>query len=174
MKRDYFERILEQNKFNIRKTWTILKSAINKRKDNINLPHTFNILNEQVSDRTQLAESFNDYFANIGQNISDHVPASTRDYASYMPDRFPRSIFLDPVDPPYVLQVSQKLKSKTSSGYDDISSKIFKDTISCIILPVTHILNLSFDSGIVPDKLKIAKVIPIFKSTDPTELKNYP
>ena len=36
-----------------------------------------------------------------------------------------------------------------------------------------HIYNLSFESGIVPDALKIAKVIPIFKKGDKTKLENY-
>jgi len=36
-----------------------------------------------------------------------------------------------------------------------------KKTISEIINPITHIINRSSDSGIVPDQLKIAKVIPI-------------
>ena len=33
-----------------------------------------------------------------------------------------------------------------------------------IIIPVTHIINLSLSNGIVPTEMKIAKVIPIFKS----------
>ena len=39
--------------------------------------------------------------------------------------------------------------------------------------PLNHIFNLSFTSGIFPDAMKIAKIIPIFKNDDPTEIKNY-
>ena len=39
--------------------------------------------------------------------------------------------------------------------------------------PLLHIYNLSFLSGAVPNKLKIAKVIPIYKKGDPTHPGNY-
>ena len=42
-----------------------------------------------------------------------------------------------------------------------------------VIEPLTYILNKSLDTGIIPDDLKIAKVIPIYKSSDPSLLKNY-
>ena len=40
-------------------------------------------------------------------------------------------------------------------------------------MPVTYIINRSFDTGIVPSGMKIAKVIPIFKANDKCLLKNY-
>ena len=39
--------------------------------------------------------------------------------------------------------------------------------------PLTTIINLSLQSGIFPDKLKIAKVIPLFKMGDSTLIENY-
>ena len=34
-------------------------------------------------------------------------------------------------------------------------------------------INRLLDSGIVPDQLKIAKVIPIYKASDSSQLQNY-
>ena len=42
-----------------------------------------------------------------------------------------------------------------------------------VIEPLTHIINKSLDTGIIPDDMKIAKVIPMYKSSDPSLLKNY-
>jgi retron-type reverse transcriptase len=42
-----------------------------------------------------------------------------------------------------------------------------------IMEPLLHIYNLSFLSGAVPNKLKVAKVIPIYKKGDPTHPENY-
>ena len=39
--------------------------------------------------------------------------------------------------------------------------------------PLTRIFNLSISTGIVPDKLKIAKVIPIYKKDDSEKFSNY-
>ena len=38
---------------------------------------------------------------------------------------------------------------------------------------MVHIFNLSFFTGIVPDQLKLAKVIPIYKSGDSDLCNNY-
>ena len=54
---------------------------------------------------------------------------------------------------------------KTSQGDDNISIKLLKLTSNTTSNATAHIINLSINQGIVPDKLKIAKVIPIFKKT---------
>ena len=43
----------------------------------------------------------------------------------------------------------------------------------CTSDPLCRIFNLSLSKGVFPDKLKVAKVTPIFKSGDPAELINY-
>ena len=90
-----------------------------------------------------------------------------------MPNPSNRSFFLGPVAPSYVLSYAHKIKNKISSGHDDISSKLMKITINIIIEPLTHIINQSLKTGIVPSEMKIAKVIPIHKSSDKSVLKNY-
>ena len=64
-------------------------------------------------------------------------------------------------------------QSKNSCGLDGISSKLIKIIEPAIIKPLTLLINQVLNTGIFPDELKIAKVIPIFKKDDPTLLKNY-
>ena len=47
--------------------------------------------------------------------------------------------------------------------YLDVSFKLIKGTIAYTALPLTHIINISFQSEIFPDAMKLAKVIPLFK-----------
>ena len=60
-----------------------------------------------------------------------------------------------------------------SKGYDDISTEhlklINKDLSKCLTL----IINQSLNSGIFPDKLKIAKVTPFYKKGDKQIITNY-
>ena len=42
-----------------------------------------------------------------------------------------------------------------------------------IIEPVTHLIHISFKSGVFPSELKLAKVVPIFKSRDSSSVNNY-
>ena len=75
--------------------------------------------------------------------------------------------------PSDVILIASEIKSKSGYGHDAISAKLLKQTLDNIIHPITHIINKSFDTGILPSEMKIAKVIPIYKSSDPSLLNNY-
>ena len=90
-----------------------------------------------------------------------------------MPKNTPHKFFLTPVGPPDIITIAKKLKAKCSQGFDNISTKLIKKTIEEISIPLSHIINLSFQNGDVPDKMKIAKIIPIFKSGEQNKFNNY-
>ena len=48
-----------------------------------------------------------------------------------------------------------------------------KVSFEYICKPLTHIVNLSIDSGIVPDQMKIVRVVPIYKSGPNNLFSNY-
>ena len=52
------------------------------------------------------------------------------------------------------------------TSFDDISTTFIKETITSISGPLTHIFNLSLSSGVVLAELKIARVVPLFKTGD--------
>jgi len=56
------------------------------------------------------------------------------------------------------------LKSKNSSGSDKMSTKLLKEIMPSIIIPVVYLFNLSIRTGYVPESNKCARVIPIYKS----------
>ena len=74
------------------------------------------------------------------------------------------SFFCSPVDQSKLTRLILKLKDNKSPGPDNIGSKLIKDNIPVIINPLTHLFNLFISSGIVPDKLKLAKVVPVNQS----------
>ena len=51
--------------------------------------------------------------------------------------------------------------------------KLIKNSIDKIIFPITSIIKLSITSGIVPNQLKIPRVIPLFKSGERDLFTNY-
>ena len=56
------------------------------------------------------------------------------------------------------------------TGYDEIPIILIKRVIDCIAEPLANLINLSLSTGVCPDKIKIAKVIPIFKSGNISDL----
>ena len=72
-----------------------------------------------------------------------------------------------------VSKIIQKMKRKTSRGFDDISSEVLKLAGEVIIPPLTWIINASITKGVFPDQWKLAKVTPLHKRDDKTLAKNY-
>ena len=69
--------------------------------------------------------------------------------------------------------ICMSLKSGKAPGYDDTSMHVIKNTFEIVSEPLKNIINLSFSKGIFPDKLKVAKVIPVFKADEPDLFTNY-
>ncbi len=56
---------------------------------------------------------------------------------------------------------------------NDIDMKLVKQISVGISKPLTYICNLSFRTGTFPRNMKIAKVMPLFKSGDSHNFTNY-
>ena len=83
-------------------------------------------------------------------------------------------MFLNPVTDVEILQLVAKVKPKKSKGHDELDMcLILKKLIPYIVVPLKHIFNLSLLNGVFPDSMKIARVIPLFKSGNTKEFSNY-
>ncbi len=69
--------------------------------------------------------------------------------------------------------IIDKLSLKTSFGFDCISTKLVKTAQNVLIRPLVIIINQMLNTGIFPDKLKIAKICHIHKKDDYTLFTNY-
>ena len=71
------------------------------------------------------------------------------------------------------MNVINSLPNKTSSGFDGLSNKNLKllfPYISCVLLKIT---NKFFMSGVFPDVLKIARVLPLHKGGSFDKMINF-
>jgi hypothetical protein len=148
-----------------------MKKALGKKTMTPNFPQIFSIDNEQISNKEQIARSFNT--SNIGKITSQNVPQSKKLFSEFLNNPLPNSMYLEPINKTIVLDVVNKLKPKTSYGHDEIPTKVIKGSIHSFLDPITHIINLSLSTGIIPNQLKKAKVIPIYKASSHDLLKNY-
>ena len=62
--------------------------------------------------------------------------------------------------------IAKGFKDGKAPGADNIPISIIKKTLDLISDPLLSIINLSLSSGVFPDRLKISKIIPIFKSNN--------
>ena len=172
-KKNYYTELITKYKNNIKKTWEIIKEVIGKTKLKNNLlPRRLIINGIESYNKQNIAESFNKYFSNIGQNLASTIPNSVKQYESYLD--FNNSILSEQnLTDKELEDAFCSLKSNKSAGYDDISANVVKNAYQFIQKPLKYIFNLSFKYGEFPNKLKIARVAPIFKSGDETSLNNY-
>ena len=73
-------------------------------------------------------------------------------------------------------QVSSILNSIIASkatGLDELPARFIKGGSSVIAKPLTHIVNLSITTGTIPDDLKVARVVPLYKNKSKTNVENY-
>ena len=81
-------------------------------------------------------------------------------------------MYMSPTSNNEVMNYLNTLKSETP-GFDEISPKVLKFTNKSLAIPLTCIINLSIKTGIFPDHLKKAKIIPIFKADNRCDINNY-
>ena len=114
------------------------------------------------------AEKINSVFINVGPNLAKKIPRSSQSSTGVLI----RNINSMAASQSEVSDIINNLKN-SSPGWDSISANIVKATYPHFTEPLTHITNLSITQGRFPKQLKLAKVIPLFKSGDLMAFSNY-
>ena len=172
-KRMYYEKQLERVKTNTKNTWKILNEVINRKKAIKRLPTDFIVNNRNISNPVEIADHFCEYFTNIGPNLTNNIDNSSCCYKSYLTDDMVNSVFFDLVTDTEVKEIIDGLRCGIASGYDEIPMWLVKGSSELISSPLKHVINISINSGIVPDQTKIARILPLFKSGDNRVFSNY-
>ena len=76
------------------------------------------------------------------------------------------------IDDEIISKTIDSIQPKTS-GFDGISSQLLKSLKPALTQSLRLITNQILTTGIFPDKLNIAKVVPIYKKGENTQLCNY-
>ena len=174
-KREYYFKTFTSQKNDIKKTWKTIDETLNRRKNKSKFPSEFIVNNRSIADQKEIADQFNIFFSNIGSTLSDSIEIddSTLDFTDYLNNPTQHHFNFNTITESETLSIINKLKSKNSSGKDEISNKLLKSIKDEIAKPLTIIINQSLKTGVFPDALKIAKVKPLYKKGDNFCLNNY-
>ena len=169
--KQYHEEQMEKNKNNLSNVWSILNRILERKKRD-RRPSSFKSGGIKITDDKCIADHFNRFFVNHPKQLSESFSTVNDDPCMYVQNN-DKSIFMSPVTEEEVLDIISQLKNKTTAGYDKITPSIVRHVKDKIVKPLVHICNLSLTEGIFPDKLKIAKVTPIYKKGDKSSFSNY-
>ena len=149
------------------KFYNILRKASNSSPDAIQI-------NDKLSkDKTEMADSFNTYFATICATSEIDNPNNVPSHDVYLNNPTDTEFNFERINNMTVLHYINKLNPSHSCGHDNISNNVLK-IIAIEVSPcLTLIINQVLSTGQFPKNLKTAKVIPIHNTGEKTLMKNY-
>ena len=172
-KEDYFKNFFMQNRINSKKVWDGIRTLINTKKRKSSNQINLNINDKTITDETQIANHFNVFFTSIATKLLKKIPPTTKTVLLFLRNSNENSFFLTPTTPKEIEDIISKLKLGKAVGPNSIPTRILKDHKKVLSKPLSDLINSSFNLGIFPDLLKLAKVIALFKKGDPQSCNNY-
>ena len=172
-KRLHFKNLFNESRGNGKETWKVLREALNSKNSPTELPDTFVDDDNKTYMDKDIANGFNNYFVSIGQSLEEKMPASHSNPITYL-----RNDHFSVLDKPLLTSSNQienviKTLNRVGGGIDKISTDIVLKTYKGCLHHLTYFFNLCLQTATFPDRLKIALVVPIFKSGDKTRFTNY-
>jgi hypothetical protein len=160
---------------NIHDTWKVINKVLQKQPHDASSMPMLSIDGRISEDQNEIAKKCNDFFVNIGPDLAKKIPAITKCRSIYdtLPSANPSSIFLVPCTTDEIIMIINNLQNSSGVGVDCFLTRVIKSVSIEIADPLMHVFNQSFLNGVFPDKLKLAKVIPVFKSEDKLLGNNY-
>ena len=163
-KKQYINSEINNTNNNMHKFWSLINTII-PGKPKQSLPNFLNINNTEINDPIQIAEYFNNHFSTIGKTLANKLAStSSTDFTTYLSNQVSPSIFFNPTCTTEITHIINHLNSNKSCGPDNINAKIFLISLPVITPLLTSLCNDCLQYGVFPKCLKIAKVVPIFKS----------
>jgi len=173
-KKQYYHMTFKKYSNDLRKTWRTINETLNMKNKAKSFPQEFCMENGNIiSDHKTIANAFNKFFTNIGETVITNTNTTISPFNTYLSNKPNCKFTFTLMSVEDIVQIINSLKPKVSSGLDELSNKMLKLIKDVIAPPLTIIINQMLNTGIFPDKLKISKVIPLFKKGDDKLFSNY-
>ena len=177
-KKMYFQDKLAKHQSDVKKTWEIIRQAINNKHKKSNSIQSIIHNNVTFNDPLLIANEFNLFFTKVAHKILEDIKPTksqlTTQKIKPSPNiQVPFSFNDNPLTIQEISNAIDSLKPKNTLDFEGISSNFLRK-ISCAILkPLFYVYRSSFKNSVVPSQFKTAKIVPIFKSGDDSQIDNY-
>ena len=122
--RDYYREQFEMHKHDLKKSWKVIKNIIGKEDKSTSKKQTIFLINNQYTTEKQtIANSFNNYFINVGSSLSKNITSGI-DPMTYV-QYYDKSIEIPEINKDEICSVISSL-SNSAAGYDEIPASIMK------------------------------------------------
>ena len=111
---------------------------------------------------SEITKEFNKYFISVGTALASKIPIVTKDVSEYLPQcnasMEHKELFFQEFEKAFKI-----LKRNKAIGCDSLNGNIIFDVYDSIKVLLFKIFETYLEEAVFPEKLKIAKVIPVFK-----------
>ena len=163
-----------KNRFSInygkpKKTWSLVNTLMGRAPSKETVKRLM-VDGSMTSDSTAIASAFGDYFYSIPQTIKAEIVRPNLDLLNNVPT-IVNSMVLNKATDAEVLRVILSLKRANKQF--DLSVVVLKEGAHVFSAFIAKIFNQSITENCYPTLLKIARVVPIYKSGERTNVKNF-
>lgn len=173
-KRAYYNRLFFNAKSDPKKLWKNVNRMINYKSYNkSNIQDIDDGDGNIITDRTEISNTFNDFFVKIGEDLAKKIPQASDDTMANLLRTHKNSLFFSPITPTEVKRLLQQLDTTKSTPSSHASYWFLKSSAQCNCAVIALLFNKCIEEGVFPSVFKIAEVIPIFKSGNRKLVTNY-
>ena len=173
LKKDHYSRRIEENKGNPNKLWKIIKDIAPS-----NVGHTKQDIELDIS----MVNKFNNHFVDTGRRIQQEIAKEIeeskqetqkqgKDETNHSTDLLIGEIRRATVED--TVKIINKIDANKATGIDEIPIKVIKAATTALAKPISTLMNIIFNTGLIPQEFKTAMVTATFKNGDRTKVDNY-
>ena len=175
-RKDFVLEELRENKSDYKKFWKTIRTVIPSEKVKANRDILLTHEGRKLP-KDEVAQYVNDYFINIGKHPGGGTDIHEDQYSTAQ-DEDEEGVgevkwAFREFNEAEVYKMVQSINIYKSSGLSNISSFIVKEAFSILVSQITFLFNLTIKTAVFPQVWKEALVIPIPKTGNLTQVKNF-
>ena len=158
-----------------KKLWRLINELIKKTGNKKNMIESLKIKNLMKYDPDSITTEFCEFFSTVGERFAKDIklPQNNIDHYLNKMQKSDSTLFLAPTSVEEIHYLIKSLPNKTSSDHDSVSNNLMKKLSPSILEPLAIIFNKSLETGVFPEQMKMADVVPLYKSKSEYECTNY-
>ena len=160
---NHYQKFFQDHKKNLHKTWQGIKMIININKTTKKEVNCLDINGNEETDPAILSQIFNEFFSTIAQKIESKLINTIKHYTDYLTEPTRNTFILTPTNTEEIEDIIKNVNIRKSIGPNSIPTRLLKQVSMEVSIPIEKLINLSFETGIFPDALKLTRIILIFK-----------
>ena len=175
-KSSYHQNLLKENSANPNQFWKTIKSIYPTKANAGSSMHSFDFQGEKTNDAIKVANGFCNFSTTVIRTLRERaIPLCNFAWKPPRPvrKRTDKKFNFRPVSKLEVEKYLRSIKRNKSTGIDNLPPCLLKDAARTISAPLTHLINLSLQTGLFPKDWKLAKIVPIHKSGSHSSIDNY-